>query len=149
MTSIWKITLVVSFLIFYVGFGLAAFGNDLIRGTASPTDLYDYVTFGKFRDYSQGFEERAQDFFNAETGALKSDAALSMFFLGAAQACFIGLLTMILWFFTPTDKIRWLIVPFSLSLIFTSLLMYWATGDPIIGIFRVIWWVFTGVPTNV
>lgn len=144
MTSIWKLTLITTFLIFYVGFGMLSFGNDIFHGSADPSDIYDYITFGKFRDYSEAFETRAGDFFNAETGALKSDAALSMFFLGAAQVSFIGLLTMVMWFFTPTDKKRWIVIPLALSLIFTSLLMFWATGDPVIGIFKVIWWTITG-----
>jgi len=146
MTSMWKITLIVSFLIFYVGFGLASFATDMFHGNADPSDIYDYVTFGKFRDYSEGFEQRADDFYNAETGALKSDAALSMFFLGVAQFSFIGLLTMIMWFFTPTDKKRWIIIPFGLALLFTSLLMYWATGDPVIGLFKLLWWGIAGTP---
>ena len=57
----WKAGLIISFAVFYLGFGLLAFAWDLTHGDANLQDVWTYVTFGKFVDYSEGFEKRTVD----------------------------------------------------------------------------------------
>jgi len=145
MTS-WKIGLVVSFLVFYLGFGLLAFAWDLTQGNAVLQDVWTYVTFGKFVDYSQGFEKRAVDYFKAETGALKSDAMLSLFTLGLAQVSFILLIGTVTFIVIPSDKKVYFLLTIFFAFLFVSFLHFTATGDPVIGLLKLPqYWVF-GVP---
>jgi len=142
----WKAGLIISFAVFYLGFGLLAFAWDLSQGNANLQDVWTYVTFGKFVDYSQGFEKRTVDYFNADTGALKSDAMLSMFMLGVAQVSFILLIGTITFVIIPSEKKIYFLLTIFLAFLFVSFLHWNATGDFVIGILKLPQYYFYGLP---
>lgn len=143
----WRILLVVTFLIFYVGFGMFSFGIDVIKHRAEPSDFFKYFTFSKFADYEHAYEIRATDFYTS-TGVLRSDALLSMFILAMAQLSFIMLLSTMAWVIIPSDSPILAGLTFLLVIGFVSVLNYYATGSALLSIFKVLGWAIHGAPAG-